>query len=78
MAFGRTGAPSWIKLIRKACQLSHRTHFRSAVILLIGTDASDILAAWDTFCALFEVFLSGDDFPAEIDHTAPFGATDPE
>lgn len=78
MAIGRSGAPTWIVLITKCCKLSRNIHWRAAAIQLIGTDASDIIAAWDTFCALFEIFLAGDDFPGEIDHTEPFGATDVE
>ncbi len=76
MARTRTGAPSWAQFIKHACKLSHTPGFRSGATALLGADAADILAAWDTFCLLFEVFLGQDDWPLEIDFTSPSGPGD--
>lgn len=74
----RTGAPTWAQYIRKACKLSHMPGFTAAATLLLGSDATDVLAAWHSFCLLFEAFLGKDDWPLEIDHTLPFGGADIE
>jgi hypothetical protein len=43
---------------------------------LLGEDAAAILAAWNIFCALFDAFIEADDWPLEIDETAPEGPGD--
>jgi hypothetical protein len=43
---------------------------------LLGADFADIWAAWQAFCALWETFLSQDDYPFETDFTAPDGPGD--
>lgn len=76
MAKSRTGAPTWALILQKACKLSHTPGFNAAATLLLGEDASTILAAWTTFCTLFEAFVSQDDWPFQTDFTAPFGPGD--
>lgn len=76
MAGSRTGAPSWARIISKACKLSHTVGFQQGATALLGADAADILAAWATFCLLFETFLAADDWPLQIDATSPIGPGD--
>lgn len=78
MAAGRTGAPTWEALITKACAISHKARWRSAITIALGSDAADVLAAWDVFCLAFEVVLGKDDFPFQTDYTSPFGVGDVE
>jgi len=78
MARQRTGAPSWAQFIRKACKMSHMPGFTAAATILLGSDAADVLAAWNTFCVLFETFLGKDDWPLEVDFTSPFKGGDIE
>ncbi len=77
MANGRSGAPTYALLINKACKLSHNRGFATVLASLLGDDFADIWAAWETFCALWETFLGKDDWPFQIDHTAPLGPEDP-
>jgi len=43
---------------------------------MLGGDAADILAAWDVFCDLFELFLGADNYPLQIDTQVPYGPED--
>jgi len=72
----RTGAPTWARLIVKACKLSHLPRWRASATLMLGGDAADILAAWDVFCDLFELFLGADNYPLQIDTQVPYGPED--
>lgn len=76
MGKSRTGAPTWAKHIHKACQLSHLPGFAGAVGTTLGGDAAELLAAWGVFCTLFEFLWNGDDWPWQIDYTAPREAED--
>jgi len=76
MANGRSGAPTFALLITKACKLSHNRGFQTVLSALLGSEFDDIWAAWQTFCALWETFLSQDDWPFQTDFTAPFGPGD--
>jgi hypothetical protein len=72
MAGSKTGTPSVIKLARKICRLVNKygasdleaktsVAFRAAVVALIAA------------CAAFEL---ADDWPGEVDQTAPLGPED--
>lgn len=66
----RTGVSTWISLIQAACKLSHGKRFRAAFIQWVGSEAATpILAAWDLFCAAFELYQETDDNPFVIDNT---------
>lgn len=72
----RTNAPTWAIIIRKACKLSHGARWGTGMAALFGDDAADIISAWNTFCVLFEAFMALDDYPFEIDSSAPLGQGD--
>ena len=72
MAKSRTGTSTIIKLVRKICKLygtwgaydleaRTSTGYKAAVVALVAA------------CALFE---AADDYPGEIDYTAPLGPED--
>lgn len=67
----RSGAPTWVELIKTACRLSHNAAFRAGLLAIFGDDAA-VLAVygyWVTFCAAFEAMMAADDQPGEIDAT---------
>jgi hypothetical protein len=65
----RTGARSALNLIRKACQLSTTPGFRTGVLTILGPgDGGDFLAAWDTFCLVFNPIVGNDDWFNQIDY----------
>ena len=76
MPKSRSGAPSWAQHVKRACKLSHTAGFVAGANALLGEDAATILAAWNIFCALFDAFIEADDWPLEIDETAPEGPGD--
>lgn len=66
----RTGAPTFARLITKACKMSHTNGFLPGFRQILGTTtANDLYAAWTTFCVLWEAMLALDDQPFQIDAT---------
>jgi hypothetical protein len=72
----RTGAPTWAQFVKNACRLSHTPGFTRGATELLGEDAAVILTAWSAFCVLFDAFIAADDWPLEVDFTAPEGPGD--
>lgn len=72
MAKTKTGASSIIRLVRKICSLVGRF---GAADLAAKTSAEYAAAVFTlvTVCAAFE---AADDYPGQIDATAPFGPGD--
>lgn len=67
----RSGASSWIDAIRFACRMSENPRFRRGLAELIPAEVlTPLLAAWDTFCILFDAWYASDNFPGQVDGTA--------
>jgi hypothetical protein len=75
----RTGAASFYKVVTAACKFSHKPSFQQGFLLIAGDDtgARNVLLAWNTFCAIWESFLSRDDASGQIDATPGEGQDRP-
>ena len=72
MAGSKTGTPTIIKLARRICRLK-ATFGASDLAAKTTADFALAIVALQAACAVFEAL---DDFPAQIDRTAPFGPED--
>jgi len=74
MAGSKTGTPTIIKLARRICKI--RAIWGASDLETKTTEAfAAAVAALAVACAAFEAL---DDYPAQIDRTAPFGPGDEE
>lgn len=72
MAGSRTGTPTIIKLVRHICRVVNKYGVRDLESKTNASYKAAVLALVAA-CALFE---AADDFPGEVDYTAPFGPED--
>lgn len=73
MAGSKTGTPTIIKLTRKICKM---VAIWGASDLQART-TPEFKAAVDALVLACHAFEALDDYPAEIDYTAPYGPEDP-
>lgn len=74
MAGTRTGTPTIIKLVRRICKLK-AVWGASDLAAATTPEFAAAVGVLQVACAAFEAL---DDFPAQIDRTAPFGPEDEE
>jgi hypothetical protein len=64
----RTGARTYLRIIQKACRLSHISGFRTGVSDIIGpTNATALFELWDPFCTFVDILVAGDNWFNQID-----------
>lgn len=74
MAGSKTGTPTIIRLSRKICRM-RSVYGASDLSAKTSPEFAAAVAALALACAAFEAL---DNYPAEIDETAPFGVEDIE
>lgn len=63
MAGSRSGARTFLDVVKKACQLSHIPGFRAGLRRILGVaPADELFGFWEPFCQYVESLIALDDF----------------
>jgi hypothetical protein len=66
----RTGAPTWAKIMREACKLTHFPGFWLGLQRISTPEfVATIQPLWEACCVAIEAYMSSDDYPFQVDGT---------
>lgn len=69
MGFNRNGARTFLDVIAKACALSRLPGFSGGVRRILGnTQAEELFAVWEPFCAVVDALIAADNWYNKRDH----------
>lgn len=73
MARTRTGARSYLELLRKVCKLFRHPGFTTGLINILGeAEGNGLIEAFLPVCAIVEVLLATDNYYNRVDTVAEF------